>query len=459
MKALILLVILGIILLYGEFARNKTFLIPLAVSGLLSALAFTLMDWNSNLEHYQMVLFDNFALAFNALIIITAILIFLLAGDYFRGVKRHVAEIYALIIFCIAGTFMMTAFSNMAILFIGVETMSIPLYILAGSKKFSLRSNEASFKYFLLSSIATAIFLFGVVMIYGVTVSFSLDGIAEYIRLHRDSLHPLFKIGMLFVTMGFVFKVAAVPFHFWVPDVYEGSPTLITAFMATIVKVAGFAAFYRLFIHSFGELSENWKMMLLIITALTLVIGNISAIRQTNVKRLLAYSGIAHTGFMLMAMISLNDFSAKVLLFYAISYCLASIPAFGILILVKNYKGANAEIDAFNGLGKRNPIFGVMMTISLLSLSGIPLTAGFFAKYYVFLIALQHQYYWLVILAICMAMVGVFYYFRLIIAIYFREGETGMITCGVPYLISLIFATLLTLALGIVPSLVLGLNI
>lgn len=459
MKALIILVVLGIILLYGEFIKNKRILIPVAIIGLIAAFCVNIMDWNTQRTYYKMAVFDNYAIAFIGLILFIAILIFLLTGNYYKGVTKHVAEIYALVIFCLAGTLLMCSFTNLSLLFIGIETMSIPLYLLAGSKKFSIRSNEASFKYFLMSSIATAIFLFGVVLIYGATVSFDIIGISEYIKLNHGNFPPIFKLGLVFITIGFTFKVAAVPFHFWAPDVYEGSPTLFTAFMATIIKVSSFAAFYRLYEGFFIELTAYWKVILMIITALTLIVGNLAAVQQTNVKRLLAYSSISHTGFMLMGLLSFTIFSANALFYYAVAYSVANIPAFGILILVKNYKGANSTIDAFNGLGKRNPIFGLMMTISLLSLAGIPLTGGFFAKYYIFVNALQSNYIWIVIIAIIATLIGVYYYFKLIVAIYFKKGETEMITCDVAYLVSLSLATLLTLILGFFPSLVLNLNI
>lgn len=460
MKALVVLVILGIFLLYNEFFKTKKFLLPSAITGLALVMILLLADWGKNLSFYNnMLIMDNYAIAFNLIQVFTVVLIFLLARNYFKGVDKHVSEIHALIIFTLTGTFLMTSFGNLVVLFIGIETMSIPLYILAGSKKFSLRSNEASFKYFILSSIASAIFLFGIVLIYGATVSFSMQGISDYIHFHQGNFPAIFNLGLIFILTGFLFKVAAVPFHFWVPDVYEGSPTLITGFMATVIKTASFAAFFRLFYHCFGSFSTTWQPVIAIITVLTLLISNVVALQQVNVKRMLAYSGIAHSGFMVMAFLSFSHESANAILYYALAYNLATIPAFGILIMVKNTKGANAEIPAFNGLGRRNPVFALVMTVSLLSLAGIPVTAGFLAKYYIFVNTIATSYLWLVIVAIAGALVSVYYYFKIIIAMYFRTGETDTIICDAPYLVSLVLATLLTLFTGLFPSLILGLKL
>ena len=460
MKALILLVILGIVLLYNAFIKTKKLLLPLALIGLSGVILLLIARWDMHPSYFnRMIVLDNYAIAFNIVVIFSTMLIFLLSQNYFKGVDRYVPEIYALMTFTLAGTFLMIAYGNLVVLFIGIETMSIPLFILAGSKKFSLRSNEASFKYFMMSSIASAIFLFGIVLLYGATVSFHIDGITEFIKVHHGNIPSIFKLGVLFILIGFAFKVAAVPFHFWVPDVYEGSPTLITSFMATVVKVASFAAFFKLFHCCFAPLASQWLIIVAALALLTLLTGNLIASQQTNVKRLLAYSGIAHTGFMLLAFLAFSQTSANAILYYSIAYSLAVIPAFGILIMVKNNKGSNAEISAFNGLGKRNPIFALIMTFAMLSFTGIPITAGFFAKYYVFVNAISAGYLWLVIVAILVALISVYFYFKIIVAMYFRAGETEVIMCDIPYLVALIMATMLTLALGLFPGMILGLTI
>jgi len=398
-----------------------------------------------------MMLIDNYSIAFSSLIIISSILIFLFAGQYFKGVTNYVAEIYTLMLFSLFGALLMTSFSNLIMLFLGIEIMTIPLYLLAGSKKFSIRSNEASFKYFVMGSFATAIFLLGVVLVYGASGSFQLSAINEYCTSGKTEIPMFFNLGILLLLVGMSFKVAAAPFHFWAPDVYEGSPTLVTAFMATVVKTAGLAAFYKLFITAFSPMSYQWKPVLIGITLFTLMIGNIGALQQVNMKRFLAFSSIAHTGFMLIAIVATNILSPKAVLFYSIAYTLATITFFGILILVKNYKGGDGSFSAFDGLAKNNPYFALMMLFAMISLAGIPITAGFFAKYYIFITAVKAGYTWLVVAAVVFALIGIYNYFRVVQAIFSKDGDFPSITCNIPYSIALIITTVFTIILGLVP--------
>jgi NADH-quinone oxidoreductase subunit N len=452
MGALIAIAITGIVLLYLGFARNVKILVPVSVAGLLVAFGFTIADWNNDQSFFNhMMTTDNFSIAFNAVIIFSTVLIMLLSYQYYKGVQNHVAEIYALMFFSLFGALLITSFDNLSMLFIGIETMSIPLYILAGSKKFSIRSNEASFKYFVMGSFATAVFLLGVALIYGASGSFHIGEIVTYIS-KTPVLPSFFKLGVLLLLLSFAFKVGAVPFHFWVPDVYEGSPTIVSAFMATVVKTAAFAALCRLLHTCLLTIPETWKYLVLILAVLSLVVANISAIQQRSAKRMLSWSSVSHTGFMLMALLACNKFSESALLYYAFAYSLATVAAFGILILVKNFKNADPSVDAFNGLAKKNPFVAFYMAIAMLSMSGIPVTAGFFAKYYVFLTAIESGYLWLVIVGVLAALAGVAYYFRIIIAMYFKEGDTEKINSTLVFRVALVIATVLALAAGILPG-------
>jgi NADH-quinone oxidoreductase subunit N len=452
MIALICLAVLGILVLYLGFLKNNKVLLPVAISGLFVVLFFNIAGWNNPVSYFNnMMLPDNYSIVFSTVIIISNILILLMAGQYFRGVSNNVAEVYCLMLFSLFGALLMTSFSNLIMLFLGIEIMTIPLYVLAGSKKFSIRSNEASFKYFVMGSFATAIFLLGVVLVYGACGSFNISAINEYFTNGKIVIPSFFYLGIMLLLIGMSFKVAAAPFHFWAPDVYEGSPTLITAFMATVVKTAGLAAFYKLFVTAFPALGDQWKPVLIGITIFTLLIGNVGAMRQTNMKRFLAFSSIAHTGFMLIAIVASDLFSANALLFYSVAYTLATLTVFGILILVKNTKGADGSFDAFIGLARNNPYFSVMMLVAMLSLAGIPVTAGFFAKYYVFVAAIYSGYTWLVVVAVVFALIGIYNYFRVVQAIYSKEGETPKIGCDLAYSIALFITTLLTIILGILP--------
>jgi NADH-quinone oxidoreductase subunit N len=359
-------------------------------------------------------MFDNFSVAFNISMIIITILIILFGIDYYRTMKFHVAEQYALMIFALSGAFLMTSFSNLIMLFLGIEILSIPLYVLAGGKKYSYRSNEASFKYFMLGSFATAVFLFGIALVYGATASFYLPDIENYIIRCNGALPHMVMVGLLFILIGVAFKVAAAPFHFWSPDVYEGAPSFVTAFMATVAKTAGFAAFYRLLGMGLLPLPGSLEKALWVMTGLTLLIGNFGALKQTSFKRLLAYSSIAQSGFIMLAMLSQHNSSASVLLYYTFVYSLATVPLFIIFVLVKRSSGGWEQIAAFRGLYKDKPWVAISMTIFLCSLAGIPPTSGFMAKYRVFVLSISQGYLSITIFAIIMAVIGIYYYFFVI---------------------------------------------
>lgn len=457
MFSLITIAITGVLLLYLGFLKNRWIYISVAITGLITALALSVFSWNSlETSFSNMLIIDNYAIAFNSVMIFATILIFLLAPHYFKGIEKNVPEIYALLMFSLAGACMVTSFDNLTMLFIGIETMSIPLYILAGSKKFSIRSNEASFKYFIFSSLATAIFLLGITLVYGMVGSFHVGDISAYFTATKE-MPSILQVGIVLLVISFGFKIAAVPFHFWAPDVYEGSPTLITAFMATVVKIAGFAAFYKLLSSCFILIPDTWHHLILGLSVLSLIVGNLGAIKQKDVKRMLAYSSISHTGFMLFAILSFNSFSASSLLYYSFAYALSTIAAFGVLMVVKNHMSADGSVQAFNGLAKKNPILAIVMTISMLSMAGIPITAGFFAKYYIFVSAILGGWLWIVIIGILAALVGVAYYLKLIIAMFAKTSETEKIVTSPLYVFSLLVATILILLAGVMPNLIISL--
>ncbi len=428
MSALIFTIVLGIIVLYLGFTKNKAILSPVAVAGLGVSLILSIKDWGLGSRYFHdMILLDNFSIAFNISMIIITMLIFLFGIDYYKRMEHHVAELYALMIFALTGAFLMTSYSNLIMLFLGIEILSIPLYILAGGKKESYRSNEASFKYFMLGSFATAIFLFGIALVYGASATFYLPEIKTYIAQFNGHLPPMLMVGLLFILIGVAFKVAAAPFHFWSPDVYEGAPTLVTAFMATVVKTAGFAAFYRLLGMGLLPLPIPLEKALWVMTGLTLLIGNLGALKQTNFKRLLAYSSIAHSGFLMLAMLSQHDSSASVLLYYTFVYSLATVPLFIIFILAKRASDGLEELTIFRGLYKEKPWIAVLSIILLMSLAGIPPTSGFMAKYQVFVLSISQGILLTSIFAIIMAIIGVYYYFFVIREIFTDREQPNSI--------------------------------
>lgn len=455
MGTLISISVLAVIILYlGLYRLNKA-LLPVTVIGLLVAAGFAVVQWNTvaTPNYSGMILMDHYAIAFSVITILSTVLIILLSKNYFERISEHVAEYYAIILFSLAGIMVMVSYHNLVMLFIGIEIMSVCLYILAGIKKKDFASNEAALKYFLMGAFSTGFLLFGITLIYGSTGSFDLEVIKNYILANTHDISYLFYTGILLMIVGLCFKVGAAPFHFWTPDVYEGSPTLITAYMATVVKTAGFAAFLRLFAICFAPLADFWTPSLLIITIITLFIGNITALYQHNFKRMLAFSSISHVGYMLFAIVALGVASANAVFVYATAYSIASIIAFGVLMLVQQQSG-NSSFDDFNGLGKSNPFLAFVLTIAMLSLAGIPLTAGFIGKFFMFSRALSQYQIWLTVLAVINAIISIFYYFRVIIAMYFTNEER--VTISIPGNVSFVLgiAAFITLLIGIYPSII-----
>ena len=402
----------------------------------------------------NMVRADRQALMFNALMTGCTFLYVLLAGRDIRRVGQSVPEYYALIFFILCGLYLLSSFNTLLMLFIGIEILSIPQYILAGSDKRSLKSSEASLKYFLLGSFSTGILLMGIALLYGEFGTFYNTGM-DFATAHGSS--PMAIGGLLLLIIALGFKVSAAPMHLWTPDVYDGSPTPFTAYMSTVAKAAAFYAFLRLFqntvIGDSGTPGGGWWIVLTGLTALTLLVGNITAVFQQSVKRMLSYSSIAQAGFMLFALVSLNKMSGTALLLYAVAYSIATIGLFSILMKMKDY-----TFDGFNGLARKEPVLAACALIFLLSLAGIPLTGGFMAKYYMLVsVVEQGRAMWLVIFALLMAAVSVFYYFRVIQAMYFKQGEAELaspVTAADRLIVGITAA--LVIVLGVAPGLVTG---
>ncbi|MBC7744329.1 MAG: NADH-quinone oxidoreductase subunit N [Flavobacterium sp.] len=453
MSALITLSIIAIVVLYMGLYKTKNALLPVTMLGMTIALVLSLLEWNSNAKpiYSGMMQFDNFAIAFTVICIFSTMLILLISKDYFERISEHVAEYYAIILFALVGIVVMVSYNNLSMLFIGIEIMSVSLYILAGIRKKSYSSNEAALKYFLMGAFSTGFLLFGITLLYGSTGTFDLILIKNYVLNNPTNISPLFYSGILLLIIGLGFKVGVAPFHFWAPDVYEGSPTLITAFMSTVVKTAGFAAFLRIFLLCFAPLHDFWMMPLLVITVLTLFIGNITALYQNSFKRMLGFSSVSHAGYMMFAIVALGTDSINAVILYATAYSLASIIAFAALILVKRQMGSD-KFESFNGLGSKNPFMALNITVAMLSLAGIPLTAGFIGKFLMFSTALSDYHVWLVIMAVINAIIGIFYYLRVVVAMYFKESDQTVIRSTPLFSMVLAFSTIITILLGIYPG-------
>ena len=432
MTTLIILSLLGVLALFSEMLNFKKALLPLIILGLIGALIADVMNWNLNQPFYNnMITIDNYSVAFSGLLIVITLLWFIMSPDFFHEPTSRVDH-FALIVFALAGGQIMTSYSNMLMLFLGIEILSIPMYILAGSKKSDLGSNEAALKYFLMGAFATGFLLFGIALIYGASGSFNLHDIAGFISSQQGNISPMIIAGVLLMVVGLGFKVSAVPFHFWAPDVYTGSPTVVTAFMSTVVKTSAFAGFFRLFFTCFSTAGVAWTNTIWVMAALTIIIGNVTAVSQTNFKRMLAYSSIAHAGYMLLAILAFNHYAPSSILFYATAYSISSITSFAVLLVVSHVTKSES-IDSFTGLAQKNPLLAFATVLSMLSLAGIPPMAGFFAKYYIFTAALQQGYVGLVIIAVLGSLTGVFYYFRIIIALFRNNKENVIIPIGPVY--------------------------
>lgn len=454
MNILILVSILGAISLFvglSESLRQHTR--NIIIAGLVAITGLTLFTWNAPQYFQEMIDFDKYAAVFTSVILVISTLVFILSKDQFSHDETHTGDYYGIMLFTIAGAIMMVSFSNLTVLFIGIETLSVSLYTLAGSRRDSLKSSEASFKYFLLGAFATGFLLFGITFIYGATGTFSVNGIADYVH-NTPQLPTIFYGGVILIMIGLLFKVSAAPFHFWAPDVYEGAPNIITSFMATAVKVTAFAAFYRLFSRAFADVNHSWDTTLIIAIALTLLIGNFSALAQSGLKRLLAYSGIANAGYMLLAVLALKNDAADALLYYSVSYAAASLGAFAVLIKLSE-DGKTFSIDSLKGLSKSNPLLAVLFTIIMLSMAGIPPLAGFFAKYMVLSAAINQGYLGISLLAILTSLVGIYYYFKVIAAVY-AAPATEVQTENKAGIVVFICAGI-SLVIGLVPDLILNL--
>jgi NADH-quinone oxidoreductase subunit N len=432
-------------------------LLPLLVfAGLLLALFFNFQDWNTNISYFNsMMVFDNYAILFSSLIIQIVILWLLMSQNFFKS-ENSITDHYAIILFSVVGAILMTCFSNIIMLFIGLEILSISMYVLAASNKNSLRSNEAGLKYFLMGSFATGFLLFGIALIFGVTGSFNLAEITTYVNSNAAVLPSMFYGGIVLLLVGMLFKISAVPFHWWAPDVYEGSPTPVTAFMSTVVKTAAFAAFFKLFSTCFISVANYWTDILIIVSAASMIIGNLLAVSQTNLKRMLAYSSIAHAGYMLMAIIACNSAGSKALLIYTYAYAAASLGAFAILnIMGEQLK--SLDITSLIGLSKKHPQMAVLITIIMLSFAGIPPLAGFFAKYYMFYSVIEQGHIWLVIIAVVSSLIGVYYYLRPVITMYTSSKEENQISFSQSNMLFMLLIVLVLLFLGFAPQLLIDL--
>lgn len=401
------------------------------------------------------VALDNYATFFNIIFLVVAGLTILMSDDYLKREGYPVGEFYTLILFATAGSMWMASGTNLMMIFLGLEVLSVSLYVLAGFFRGQLKSNEAGLKYFLLGAFSTGFLLYGIALLYGVSGTIDLARMGEYISAHPEVIkNPMAIAGLLLLSTGFLFKIAAAPFHMWTPDTYQGAPTPITAFMSAGPKAAAFAAFIRILILGLGGMKAEWTSLLWIIAVMTMIVGNVIAIYQTDIKRTLAYSSIAHAGYALVGIVAANEIGVSGILFYMLAYTFMNLGAFAILVLAGKKGEGNLTLEGFAGFGYKRPWLAIAMVIFLFSLMGIPPTAGFAGKFYIFAGAVKAGYIWLAIIGVLNSAVSLYYYLRIMVAMYFKAPteEFEWIKLSAPVVASIVIAVVGVFYMGILPG-------
>ena len=451
MSVLVIIFLTAVIALFtGVFNQGKMARY-VGIAGLLLALYVSYLPELQFFSQYRnMFEFGANTALFTKISIVTTLLIFFMGGFAFSNHRSHQSELYALMLFALCGSIVLFGYQNLVTLFLGIEILSIPLYVLAGANKTDLRSNEASLKYFLMGAFATGFLLFGITLIYGTSGTFDLYKVQAYVNKFPGDL--MLVLGVILMIAAISFKVALAPFHMWSPDVYQGSPSLITTFMMSVVKISGFYAFFRLMTIPFIGIYETWVNIIGVFVIITLFLANAMGLAQTNAKRMLAYSSVSHAGYIGLIFFGINNLSTYNLAFYLFAYALATVGVMMTLIWVEKLK-RETSFNAFKGLAKKEPLLATVGAISMLSMAGIPLTAGFMAKFALFSQAMNGAAF-LVLVAILGSAISIAYYLRLIIAMFFFKESSFNTSEKVTltYNILAVFVIVAIVALGVFPD-------
>ena len=445
-----------VLLLADLFIKRKGITALLAALGLAIALGLTLSQIGASGTGFQnMVVLDGFSTFINALLLLSGLFGVALAYGYVKRMGLERGEYYTLLLFSVTGMMLMAQAADLIIVFLALELLSIPLYVLAAFARPNADSEEAGLKYFLLGAFSAGFVVYGIALVFGATGSTSLSAIVTAASSGTSNL-PLLTIGSALILVGLSFKVAAVPFHMWTPDVYQGAPSAVTAFMAAGAKIAGFAALLRVFTLAFPSLSSDLTPIFVVLSALTMIVGNLVAIAQTNIKRLLAYSSIAHAGYILMAFVpygqqSVVATSVAAGLFYLVSYALTNFGAWAVVIALEKAEGKGLEIADYAGLGRKYPALAAAMTVFMLSLIGLPPTLGLVGKFYLFRAVMAGGYTGLAIIGVLTSLVSAYYYLRVVVTMYMREGEPE--TTNEPWLnLTWAVSAIATVVISLVPQ-------
>jgi NADH-quinone oxidoreductase subunit N len=426
----------------------------LGLIGLAGAAVSSVLLWNRDATGFGAVRADNFALFLNLVLCAVGVLTILLSASAVERERLPQGEYYALVLFSIAGMMLMGSATDLLVIFLALEILSLAVYVLTGIRRASAAGAEAAFKYFLLGGFSSAFFLYGIAFLFTVTGTTRLEQIGA--ALAARSMNPGILVSMAvgLLLVGFAFKVSAVPFHMWTPDAYEGAPTVVTGFMSTGVKAAAFAAFLRVFLWALEPMRAQWIPMLWGIAALTMILGTVVGVVQSNVKRMLAYSSIAHAGYLLVGLVAANTAGKAAILFYLLAYAVTNLGAFGVIAVLGTGDRPHDTLGDFAGLWTRRPALAALMTVFLLSLGGLPPTAGFIGKWYIFTAAVEEGYYWLAIIGVLTSVVSVFFYLRIVVMMYMTEGPTETETRPLPRagVAALALATAAVIYLGVLPA-------
>lgn len=396
---------------------------------------------------------DGYSMFFKLIFLLNLLFSLLISVRYMETEKSNSGEYYSLMLFATLGMMIMVSAGDIIVLYVGLELMALSTYILAGFLRHQTRSNEAALKYFLLGAFASAFLLYGTSLIYGITGTTDLKAIAQFITQKGIASNHALLLSMIFLAVAFSFKIAAAPFHMWAPDVYEGAPTPVTAFMSVGPKAAGFAVLGRVFFTAFGAMHLTWAQMLAPIAVLTMAVGSILALSQTNIKRMLAYSSIAHAGYALIGVIAGGPNGMASMMNYLFIYAFMNIGAFASVIVMKTERSAGEDITDYNGLSKSHPLAAALMLVFMFSLTGIPPTAGFIGKFYVFMAAVDAGYTWLALVAVIFSVISAYFYLRIVMFMYMKEPKADTsISVSVPAGIVLAVAILAVLILGMFPA-------
>jgi NADH-quinone oxidoreductase subunit N len=436
----------------GSAASAKwAMLALLAVTAVTVVICSNLVrDIDQSRAFATMFALDAFSIFFKLLFIVTIAMVTLLSDHYLRGTRHSPWEYYSLMAFALCGMLFMASGIHLASIYVGLELMSLSSYILAGYYKNEQKSTEAAMKYFVLGAVSSAILLYGISLIYGVTGTLNLGDVARSMStlVTNDAL----MFGIMMLGAGLCFKIAAAPFHVWTPDVYEGAPTPITAFLSTASKAAAFAIFARIFYVGMVHFRLDWQYVLAAIAALSMILGNFAAITQDNVKRMLAYSSIGHAGYVLLGILSVSEMGLYGVLVYSVVYIFATLGIWATVLMLEKHEYAGESVNDFDGLHRRAPFWAFAMVVFLLSLGGIPPTAGFIGKYFLFYAAVGAGFGWLAVIAVLMSAVSMFFYFRLVMAMYLKEGRESVVTGGGALKLVAAIALVVTLLFGVLPS-------